>query len=74
MLDVSSPKQRCGSSHGRLVLHLGDGKARLGEGVCPGEPEDNEDGLSSPPRRGVAHLGEPLRLGKPLHLGEPTTV
>ena len=40
MFDVSSPRRRCGSSHGRLVLnlgevkaHLGEVKARLGEGV-----------------------------------------
>ena len=28
------------------------------------EPEDNEGGLSSPPRRGIARLGEPLYLGR----------
>ena len=33
ILDVSSPRRRCGSSHGRLVLRLGEVKAHLGEGV-----------------------------------------
>ena len=30
MFDVSSPKRRCESSQGRLVLHLGEGMVRLG--------------------------------------------
>ena len=33
LLDVSSPRQRCKSSHGRLALRLGEVKACLGEGV-----------------------------------------
>ena len=36
MLDVSSPRRRHESSHGRLDLCLGKGKVCLGEGVCLG--------------------------------------
>ena len=40
-----------------------------------GELGEKGDGLSGPPMRGVAHLGEPLRLGEGrLCLGEPATV
>ena len=47
-----------------MLLHLGAGKVRLGIGVCLGKPGDNEGGHSSLLRRGVARLGEPLRLGE----------
>ena len=57
----SSPRQR-------------DGSPRLGN-VHLSEPKDSECGFSGPPRRGVARLGEQLRLGKGrLRLGKPTTV
>ena len=46
----SSPRQREGSPR-KKGLHR-RGHARLGE------PKDSEDGLSSPPRGGVACLGE----------------
>ena len=36
LFDVSSPRQKCESSQGRLVLHLGEGMVCLGEGVCLG--------------------------------------
>ena len=75
-MNLSSPRQRCESSHGRLVLRLGEGKAHLGEGGLPrrghvhlGKPKDREGRLSGPPRRGVARLGE----GR-LCLSEPANV
>ena len=42
------PRRRGSPRHGQLRLS---------------EPEDKAWGLSSPPRRGVTRLGEPLRLG-----------
>ena len=33
MLDVSSPRRMCESSHRRLVLCLGEGNVHLGKGV-----------------------------------------
>ena len=47
-----------------------------------GELEDSGGGLFGPPRRGVAHLGKPLRIGGgklrlgggKLRLGVPVTV
>ena len=45
LIDVSSPRRRCKSSNERLVLRIGEGKARLGVW-----------GLL---RRGHTHLGEP---------------
>ena len=33
LLDISSPRR---TSHGRFVFRLGEGKARLGKGVCLG--------------------------------------
>ena len=81
LLDVPSPRRRCESSQGRLVLHLGEGMVRLGKGspklrhVHLSEPKDSECGFSGPPRQGVARLGEQLRLGKGrLRLGKPSIV
>ena len=46
-----------------------------GGDVCLGEPEDGFCGVSGPPRRSFASLGEPLRLGEGrLHLGKPMTM
>ena len=49
------------------------GPAKLGHAHL-GKPEDSGGGLSGQPRRGVARLGEPLRLGGGgLCLGIPAT-
>ena len=51
----SLPRRREGSPRRRVPPRCGH--------VLLGKPNDNECGLSGPPNRGVARLGEPLRLG-----------
>ena len=51
LLDVSSPRRRCGSSHGSLVLLLGEGIPPRRGHACLGKLGDSEDGISGPPKQ-----------------------
>ena len=65
LLDVSSLRRRCGSSHGSLILRLSEGKARLGQGVRPGM------GMFALANPGTVKMDFMVCLGE---LGEPVIV